>query len=177
MRRRPLAPQMAPTSSPRWSPSVSTSRRLRSRSWRSRALVNWSMSTCSTRPCCSCSTPSQPVRLGTCFVRGLKVLLAHAVETVAALVSVGGLVKSAGQPPVGGCENVILLCGVTVYRHPTTTLGGWSREITLPGRAILHTDQGVLWRKQLVGAILDIHLSSLLSYNSTWRSYPPPRTV
>ena len=77
-------------------------------------------------------------------------LLAHAVETVAALVSGGGLVKSAGQPPVGGCENVILLCGVTVYRHPTTTLGGWSREITLLGHAILDEDQGVLWRKQLV---------------------------
>ena len=96
--------------------------------------------------------PLQSVRLGTCFVRGLKVLLACAVETVAAFVSVGGLVKSAGQPPVGGCENVILLCGVTVYRHPTTTLGGWSREITLPGRAILDEDQGVLWRKQLVAS-------------------------
>ena len=35
------------------------------------AAERWSsaaLSTCSTRPCCSCSTATQPVRLGTCLV-------------------------------------------------------------------------------------------------------------
>ena len=84
------------------------------------------------------------------LVHGLKVLLACAVELVLVFVSAGGRVKSAGLPSAGGRANVVFLRSVTIYRHPTTTLGGCSRERTLPARETLHTDQDHLSRKQLV---------------------------
>ena len=77
-------------------------------------------------------------------------LLACAVELVLVFVSAGGRVKSAGLPSAGGRANVVLLRSLPIYRHPTTTLGGWTREKTLLGREKLAEDQGDLCCNQPV---------------------------